>query len=134
MQMRLIDQIFRSTFTKIEADVDENNNIYLGNNDFKGVSFKEKYRFAFFHIIIEHWKKYLDKDKNIEYFIPKSIRERSNEYLKNSNEIYCWFDEIYHKISDDTIILKLDDVYKEFQESIIYNEYTKQLNMSKCIK
>jgi hypothetical protein len=124
--MRLIDQIFRSTFTKIESDVDEKNDIYLGNDNYKGHLFKEKYRYAFFNIIIEHWKKYLKKDKNIEVFIPKSIRDRSDEYLKNSNEIFLWFEEYYEKINDNTIILKLDDVYEDFKDSIIYDEYSKK--------
>jgi phage/plasmid-associated DNA primase len=126
MQMRLIDQIFRSTFTKIESDVNEEKYIFLGNDDFKGNFFKEKYRFALFHIIIEHWKKYLNKNKNIEFFIPDSIRNRSNEYLKNSNEIFSWFEEIYEKTNDDTIIVKLDDIYEDFKDSIIYNEYSKK--------
>jgi len=126
IHMRLIDQIFRSTFTKIESDVDEKNDIYLGNDNYKGHLFKEKYRYAFFNIIIEHWKKYLKKEKNIEVFIPKSIRDRSDEYLKNSNEIFLWFEEYYEKINDNTIILKLDDVYEDFKDSIIYDEYSKK--------
>ena len=126
MQMRIIDQIFRSTFTKVESDVNEEKNIFLGNDDIKGDIFKEKYRYAFFHIITEHWKKYLNKNKNIEFFIPDSIRNRSNEYLKNSNEIFTWFEEIYEKKDDNTIILKLDDVYEDFKDSSIYNEYSKK--------
>jgi phage/plasmid-associated DNA primase len=126
MQMRLIDVLFRSTFTKIVEDVNENNNIFLGDDTYKSDLFKDKYRYALFHIIIEHWKKYLDKKKNIEFFIPESIRDRSNEYLKNSNEIYTWFEETYENNNDNTIILKLEDVFEAFKESNIYNEYTKK--------
>ncbi len=126
MQMRIVDVFFRSTFTKIVEDIDEENNIYLGDDSYKSELFKEKYRFALFHIIIEHWKKYLEKNKNIECFIPESIRNRSNEYLKYSNEIYTWFEECFEKIDDNTIILKLEDVFEDFKDSNIYNEYTKK--------
>lgn len=126
IQMRIIDQEFKSTFTNNIQEVDEENNIYLGNNYYKEYEFKEKYKFAFFHILVGYWKEYIKSGKNIEKYIPQNIRDRSNEYLKNSNEIYNWFSENYTKVDDETMILKIEDVYEDFKLSEIFENYTKK--------
>lgn len=114
IQMRLINQEFKSTFTNEDNLIDETNYIFKGNDSLKESSFKEKYRYAFFHILIEHWKLFLDKNKNIEFFIPKNVKEQSEIYLKDSNEIFSWFDENYEKIDDETSIIKIDDIFENY--------------------
>lgn len=123
---RIIDLEFRSTFTKIRSQINEENYIFEGDDNVKEKSFQEKYKFAFFNILIEYWTEYKNNDKNIDYFITDNIRIRSEEYLKNSNELFSWFDENYEKTDDDKDIIKLSDVYEEFKISDIYINYSKQ--------
>lgn len=126
MQMRIIDLEFKSTFTNNIEEVDEENNIYLGNNYLKEFEFKDRYKYAFFHILIGYWKKYIENNKNIEKYIPQNVTDRSNNYLKSSNEIYNWFSENYIKVEDETSILKIEDVFEDFKLSDIYENYTKK--------
>jgi phage/plasmid-associated DNA primase len=122
--MRIIDQEFKATFTKKEEDIDETNFIYKGDDSVKDPSFQNTHKYALFNILIKYWKNYKD-NKNIDSFIPSSIKERTKEYLKNSNAIYSWFIENYEIVNDDTIVLKIEDIYEYFKISDLWNNYSK---------
>jgi phage/plasmid-associated DNA primase len=139
ISMRLIDVGFRSTFTKIKANVNENKFIFEGNDEVKSERFREKHKFAFFKILTEYWKKYQQANKNIDAFIPDNIRERGQKYLKGSSELYSWFDEMYELTSEeDKEFVKLADVYNTFKQSDTYLNYRKaekrELNKEKFIE
>jgi phage/plasmid-associated DNA primase len=136
--MRLIDMGFRSTFTKFENDVDESNYIFQGNDRIKDLDFQEQHKFALFHILVDHWKHFHAENLNIDKFIPASILDRSKEYLKNSNEMFLWFEENYEKVEDDTEVIEVSAIFEEFKNSNVCLNYTKaekrELNRSKFIE
>ena len=135
---RYIDIKFRSTFTRKDEEVNEEDYIYKCNVKFKETNFQEEHKYALFEILLEHWKEYNDNEQNITKFIPKSVEEDGLEYLKKSNEVFNWFDENYEKSEDDTDIIKLGDAYEEFKTSDIYMNYTKverrEMNRSRFIE
>ena len=69
---------------------------------------------------------YLDNSLNVEPFIPASIRQRNEDYLKSSNEIYSWFSSKYEKIDDDTEVVKISDIHENFCNDKIYLNYNKK--------
>ena len=81
--MRIIDQLFRSTFTKELNDVDESIHIYKGDDSIKDTQFQENHKYALFNILTEYWN---DSGYNIDSFIPASVKERSESY-----DIYSYF-------------------------------------------
>jgi len=130
---RIIDYPFRSSFTNKEDEIDEENLIFKGDNNVKSDEFKEKYKIAFFHILIEYWKEYCNNEKNIERFITDNIRLRTNDYLKNGSELKTWFDENYkqsiNKETNEinlTDVLKISEVYKFYVMSDFYQKLSKK--------
>ena len=133
MVMRLIDVLFRSKFTKDKNEVDESKYIFMGNDHVKKDDYKDKHKFALFHILLEYWKLYQENDYNIDEFIPNSVKERVMKYLTNGDTKLNWFMSNYTKVDDDTEIIKIDDIYNKFKCSDDYlmlnkaekREYTK---------
>ena len=136
--MRLIDMGFRSTFIKCENEIDESNYIFQGNDRIKDLDFQDQHKFALFHILIDHWKLFYAKNLNIDEFIPASILDRSKEYLKNSNEMFLWFEENYEKVEDDTEVIEISAIFEDFKNSNVCLNYTKaekrEMNKSKFLE
>jgi hypothetical protein len=119
-QTRIIDVEFKSIFTEDEKRVDETNNVFKGNKYYKTIDFKEKYKFAFFKILIKYWKVYLSQDMNIEKSLCKEIKDRTEAYLQNSNFIFAWFKEKYEFCEEDTEIVKISDIFEQFKFTEYY--------------
>ena len=115
--MRLILIEFKSTFTKEVGDVDEANHIYLGDDNVKDKSYQEQHKFALFHILLEHWKEYIENDMNIERFVPSFVKDRVRDYLTNSDTKLSWFLSKYEKVDDDTEVIKIKDVLNDYKNS-----------------
>jgi phage/plasmid-associated DNA primase len=127
LMRRIIDIYFRAKFVSNEEDVDIKNYVYLADANKKTDVWKEKHRYALFNILTSYYQMWLKGNKNIDKFIPESVKERTQEYLKNSNELFCWFDENYEKANEAELeLVKISDVYKYFTQSDIYTNYTKK--------
>jgi phage/plasmid-associated DNA primase len=119
---RIVDIIFRSTFTSDESAVDEEKFIFIANSDYKSKNFQEKHKFALLKILFDTYKTYL-KNKSILQ-IPPSIKERTQQYLELSCYILPWFKENYEKTSDKEFI-KIKDIYENFLTSNFFNNLSK---------
>jgi len=126
---RVIDVLFKSTFTKDDTLIDHSKYIYKGNDFYKTNEFKNQYKFAFFKILTDYHKQY-HFFQNDSIKLSNDILIRTNKYLEESCDIVEWFKENYSNniIDEDNtniVFLKIGDIYKTFRESEFYNNLTK---------
>jgi len=119
---RIVDILFRSTFTADESAIDEEKFIFMANPDYKSKIFQEKHKFALLKILFDTYKTYL-KNKCILQ-VPQSIKDRTQQYLELSCSILPWFKENYEKTSDKEFI-KVKDIYENFSTSNYFNNLSK---------
>ena len=66
------------------------------------------------------------KNSPKELYIPDIIKDRSKKYVMNNDEVYDWFVEHYELTNDEKDIIKMKDLYKEFQASELYESKNKE--------
>lgn len=120
---RIIDIYFGTKYTTDKELVDEDNNVYLANEYYKTDDFKKKYRFALLKILMNTYKEY--KKDNYIFSIPKSINQRTTQYLEMSCNIIQWFKENYKHTGEKTDICKMRDLYDDFSASNYFVNLTK---------
>lgn len=128
MLNRLIDVPFVSRFTNNASEVNESENVYLGDDAVKELEFKEKHRYALFEILLGYWKEYVAKKKNIDAFVPDSVKERVRQYLCDNTPILVALDEHFEKTDSAHDYVKIDDILNCYKSSDDY------YNMSKAEK
>jgi phage/plasmid-associated DNA primase len=121
---RIIDIYFRSTFTTDENALNDNLHIYMANPNFKTKEFQNKHKFALIKILLNEHKKYYKINKSI-LKMPKSIVERTQNYLEMSCNIVLWFKENYQNTNDEKDIIKIKDIYEKFSTSEYYFNLSK---------
>ncbi len=120
---RIIDLNFRSTYTTDESLINESKYIYKANPYYKSNEFQHKYKYALIKILIEEHKKY--KKNNFIINLPKSISERTQNYLDLSYSIVKWFKETYEYTKNTKDHIKIKDLYMDFTQSIYFSSLTK---------
>ena len=127
LSRRIIDIPFKSRFVdkKIydKLNDDQKINVSLTNTFFKTREFKDKYRIILFEILRIYFKDYYDNNSVLP--ITDDIIERNEEYMKNCDEMFCWFDENYKYSNNEEDIIQLKEVYD------IYKMSDKYINSSK---
>ena len=118
---RLIDEQFVATFTMDKELMDEENHIYLANSEYKEIEFQEKYKCAFIKILIESHKDYDPRDLKI----PKSVQERSKQYLEMSCVLLDWFKQNYELTKEKNEFVSIDSIFITFKND---NEYYSNLS------
>jgi len=127
LMRRIVDILFRAKFVSNKEDIDIENYVFPADASKKEDNWKEKHRYALFNILTAYFQQWLKNNKNIDNFIPSSVKERTQEYLKNSNEMYSWFDENYEKVDESKLeLVKISEIYKHFTQSELYLNYTKK--------
>jgi phage/plasmid-associated DNA primase len=119
---RTIDLRFKNTFTTNEEDVN-NVDIFLGNSHYKSYEFKEQYRYAFLHILLEAYQEL--RRNNYMLKIPESIKKNNEEYLEQSIKLMEFLNERYVKTDKEEDFIKIDDIKDEFTLSDFYENLTK---------
>jgi phage/plasmid-associated DNA primase len=120
---RIIDINFRTTYTTDDSLIDEKNHIYKANPYYKSFEFQQKYKYALIKILIEEHKKY--KKNNFIVNLPKSISERTQNYLDLSYSIVKWFKETYEHTKNTKDYIKIKDLYSDFTQSIYFSVLSK---------
>ena len=120
---RLIDIYFGSTFTDIIEDVDHSNFIFLAKKEYKDSKFQEKHKFALIHILINSYKNYFLRNRSFD--IPKSIKDRTIEYLESSCNLLMWFKENYKHTNDKHKMIPISDILAAFKMDEYYTNLTK---------
>jgi phage/plasmid-associated DNA primase len=128
MERRLIDILFESKYVSQseydELDEDEKTNVYVGNIYYKTPEFKEKYKQALFTILTKYYQIY--KNNNYQLNIPDCVKQRSMEYLQNSDEYYNFIDENYTKTDNKKDIIKLKELFEQYKNTDDYFNLSKE--------
>jgi len=119
---RIVDIFFRSSFETDESKLDKSKFIFKANPYFKTKDFQNQHKFALFKILTDEHKKFYKTNGSI-LNIPKSIVDRTNNYLELSCNIVQWFKENYEE--DDKEYVKILDIYDNFKQSSYYFEMSK---------
>jgi phage/plasmid-associated DNA primase len=114
---RLIDVLFRSEFVDSE-DVDESKYKYEKKQEYKTDLFKEKYKYALFHILKDYAKTYLNNGCKIGK-MPKEIQERTNEYLSDNDKLGEFINDYLEQEEGCEISVK--ELFTIYKESEYYN-------------
>ena len=120
---RIVDILFRSTFTTDESAIDENKFIFMANPDYKSKVFQETHKFALLKILFNTYKSYLNNKCILQ--IPESIKNRTQQYLELSCIILPWFKENYERTNDKEFI-KVKDIYDNFSTSNFFYNLSKE--------
>lgn len=115
---RIIDILFRSSFTCEEDLINPEKNIYKANHYYKTKEFQKKYKFALLKILFTSYKEY--RENNYNFIIPQTIKERTKTYLELSCNILDWFKEKFLKTKKKEDYVQVKDIYNEFLNSIYY--------------
>ena len=120
---RIYDVLFGSTF--LAPDSPEINGVdkFARNVAFKEPGWRQQHKFALFEIVKAHCVEYC-KSKNIDAFMPQSIKDRTAAYLGKCNVVKTWFTDNYERCENSYV--KLNDVHSEFKESDLYMNMDKK--------
>jgi phage/plasmid-associated DNA primase len=129
LSRRIIDIPFKSRFVdkKIfdKLNDDQRINVSIINPFFKTREFKDKYRIILFEILRDYFKIYKDNSSILP--ITDDIIERNEDYMKNCDEMFCWFDENYIYSNNEEDIIQLKEVYDIYKMSDIYINSSKEV-------
>ena len=113
---RLIDVLFRSEFVSSE-EVDESNNKFQQNPEYKSNLFKEKYKYVLFDILKDYAKQYINNGYKLMK-MPKDIQIRTNQYLTDNDKLAEFIDEYIER--DDNGIIGIKELMNTYKESDYY--------------
>ncbi len=119
---RIIDIYFRSSFDTDDSKLDSSQYIFKANPYYKTKEFQNQHKYALFKILIDEHKKFYRNNGSIIH-LPKSIIDRTNNYLELSCNIVQWFKDNYEE--DAKEIVKILDIYDNFKQSNYYFEMNK---------
>jgi len=121
---RVIDIPFRNIFTDEEQKVNHALGIYRGNSKYKELNFQEQHRCAFLKIVMNAYARYADDQFDLK--IPQSIKERTNEYLQLSCDLYQWILDNYEKTENMKEVVQIrEEMYAKFKRSNFYENLTR---------
>jgi len=124
---RLVDIPFKSTFTSDEDILSKDlENVYRGNTHYKSKEFKDEYKTVLFDYLLEYIKSNQNPCDNL--YICKEVKDRTMEYLQDSDEIYGVISPILQKTEDKEDWVLVKDLYQVYKSTDYY------LNLSKKSK
>lgn len=95
---RIRDILYPSRFTTEDEEVDETKHIYKVNVELKTDEWYSKHRNAFLNMLLQNVLMLKNDAKmNIDYYLPESVKQRSNAYIQNSLSIHKIFIELFEK-------------------------------------
>jgi hypothetical protein len=131
---RIIDIPFKSTFVEQSIydslEEDQKANIFLINPYYKSKEFKEKYKLAMFHILINKYNEYVNN--NMKLPITDEVVKRNKEYLQSSDDIGEFINESCIKdleLNNKGTFkhrIKLKAIYESFKSTDTYSNYDRK--------
>lgn len=112
---------FKSTFTSRE-EIEEyivQDNLYEADMYFDSDGFRDRYRIAFLHILLDYFKRFKDRGYKLGR-IPAEVKEASRQYIDGSDDFMRWFNDNYEKTDDLKTYIKIKDVRKKYLGSNVY--------------
>jgi len=122
---RLIDILFPTQFVNHESEI-LNETYKLKDESFKKDDFKENHKFALIKILMESKQK---------IYIPKIVKDRSEQYLLSNDEIYTFITENYEMTDCETDFVKVPELFNFYktkpQYTLLSYEERRELNSRK---
>jgi len=116
LRRRVIDLLFETSFTTDEELLSLGGNYHRGDPKYCGLEWVLSHRCAMFHLIM---------GAEVKMNIPVSVKERSNDYLLGSDEIYNWFKNNYEFTDEEKDYVSMKDLYREFKTGLHSELYRK---------
>jgi phage/plasmid-associated DNA primase len=113
---RLLEIEHEARFTGDSDEVCEEEHIYKADTQLKENSFKEKYRTALFHIVLKAYVEFKQSGKSFEEIVPERVKEKTQSYLQDSDELYSFITEHYEFVEDKTDYVFTKDMFKVYKE------------------
>ena len=86
--------------------------------------FQIEHRCALLKILFDAYKRYVEDGNKL--CVPKTIKDRTLEYMESSSDILGWINDNYTKTEDKTNFIRIKDVHEKFKNSSYFNNLTKQ--------
>ena len=120
---RIIDIEFKSSFTTNFSQVN-NTTTFAADIQYKSEEWQSKHKYALMKILMGKHKEYTLNNNILK--IPKTISDRTSNYLHLSCNIISWFKENYELTDDENNTLKIKDIYDFFIRSHHFEHMTKK--------
>jgi phage/plasmid-associated DNA primase len=121
---RFINVLFPSTFTDDEEKLKLDNHHRI-NKKYKTTAFQQEYKCVLFDYLIKHSKK--------ELYIPKCIKNETQSYLMDNDDLSIWVEDHYDY--DITAkLIKIDEIYEDYKSSEYYHNMTKRDRQKMTLK
>jgi phage/plasmid-associated DNA primase len=117
-ERRVVDILFKCRFTLDDSKVDKINHVYKANLGYKDQEFQDCHKFALMLIVFNAHKLYETNGYKLD--IPTSITKRTDEYLKMSDTLLSWVNDVYEETPNKKDIIKLKDMFQELKKSEYY--------------
>lgn len=122
---RLYHLRFPNQFTNDENKIGKTINgvNYLkGNSKYESNKWFKEVRPVFLESLLAVYQKNYSEEIGLEITVPQSIRDRSNEWLKNQNVFQSVFDENFESTEDESNIIKFVDIWQCITSSLQYKQ------------
>lgn len=86
----------------------------------------EQYRIAFFHILLDHYREFVEKDNNT-LEMPEGIKQNTKNYLHDNDPVQQFIDELIEKTNDIKDVISSSDMYSYFK--LYYNNEAKVMSI-----
>ena len=120
---RIVDVLFGSSFVAKDDPTINNIDVFAGNSQFEEDEWREQHKFALFEIVKAHCVEY-SKTRDLDQFLPQSIKDRTDAYLGKCNVVKTWITDNYERCEKSFI--KVNDVHAEFKDSDLYMNMDKK--------
>ena len=129
---RITDIPFKSTFTTDKIILEENKDdkyVIKAKPYYETEEFYNEYKCSLFYYLIDFIKKYEKDNKkkvyeNVE--LCDEVKNRTDNYIKSSNEINNYISEKYEKTNNPNDYIKVKDLYFEITMSEFYKNYSRE--------
>jgi len=122
---RINDIMFGSHFTDDKEkwnEENEKNRIFKADTKYKTNEWKQAHKNAFLNILFVKALELKKNDWNVDLHKPRSVKERSEEYLNKSHDIYSIFKSMFEKHTEDRKHFYRDIYGKNSEDA--YNDWT----------
>jgi P4 family phage/plasmid primase-like protien len=91
----------------------------------------EQYRLAFFHILLDHYREFVEKDGN-KLEMPERIKQSTKNYLCDNDPVQQFIDNRLEKTSDKNDTIKSSNMYDLFKSYYDDDVKVMSIKMFKC--
>ena len=112
---RIVDHPFPSTFVDNPEEY-HGDHVFKKDTSFIDSKFAEEHKCALFEYLLPYASK-LVHNWTIAPYIPDDIKQRSAEYLQDSDDFLQWFEDTFEPDEDKLRVMKVKDAYDIYKQT-----------------